>query len=181
MEELDQVVDDLLDAVITLGKRSEEKKEFDKAAHHALARKAAAESAVLLKNANHILPLKPGTKVALIGDFAVEPRYQGAEDNMDNGIVEIGTAIIALLGAVITYIVVPYIKSKTTEQQQKNLAFWVKAAISAAEQIYADPKMGEQKKTYVLEFIQKLGIVISEEELDTLIEAAVLELNKIKQ
>lgn len=84
MEELDQVVDDLLDAVITLGKRSEEKKEFDKAAHHALARKAAAESAVLLKNANHILPLKPGTKVALIGDFAVEPRYQGAGSSVVN-------------------------------------------------------------------------------------------------
>ena len=84
MEELDSVVDDLLDAVLTLSDRSDAKKEFNKEAHHELARKAAAESAVLLKNANNILPLKAGTKVALIGDFAVEPRYQGAGSSVVN-------------------------------------------------------------------------------------------------
>lgn len=55
---------------------------FDKEAHHALARKAASQSAVLLKNRENILPLKPGTHVALIGDFAFEPRYQGAGSSM---------------------------------------------------------------------------------------------------
>lgn len=84
MEELDSVVDDLLDAVLTLSDRSGAKKEFNKEAHHELARKAAAESAVLLKNDNNILPLKAGTKVALIGDFAVEPRYQGAGSSVVN-------------------------------------------------------------------------------------------------
>jgi beta-glucosidase len=83
MEELDVVVDDLLDAVLTLGKRGE-KKEFDQEAHHKLAQKAAAQSAVLLKNEKSILPLKPGVKVALIGDFAVEPRYQGAGSSVVN-------------------------------------------------------------------------------------------------
>ncbi|WP_099467123.1 glycoside hydrolase family 3 C-terminal domain-containing protein [Konateibacter massiliensis] len=83
MEELDFVVDGLLDAVLTLGKRGE-KKDFDKEAHHKLARKAAAESAVLLKNEKSILPLKSGVKVALIGDFAVEPRYQGAGSSVVN-------------------------------------------------------------------------------------------------
>ncbi|MDK2809227.1 MAG: beta-glucosidase [Clostridiales bacterium] len=83
MKELDAVVDDLLDAVLTLGKRGA-KKEFDKEAHHQLARRAAAESAVLLKNENNILPLKAGVKVALIGDFAVEPRYQGAGSSLVN-------------------------------------------------------------------------------------------------
>ncbi len=83
MEELDTVVDDLLNAVLTLGKSGEEK-EFDKEAHHKLARKAAAESAVLLKNERSILPLKSGVKVALIGDFAAEPRYQGAGSSVVN-------------------------------------------------------------------------------------------------
>ncbi|MFA9376976.1 MAG: glycoside hydrolase family 3 C-terminal domain-containing protein [Lachnotalea sp.] len=83
MEELDIVVDSLVDAVLTLGKRGE-KKDFDKEAHHKLARKAAAQSAVLLKNEKSILPLKPGVKVALIGDFAVEPRYQGAGSSVVN-------------------------------------------------------------------------------------------------
>ena len=40
------------------------------------------ESAVLLKNADNILPLKAECKVAVIGDFAVEPRYQGAGSSM---------------------------------------------------------------------------------------------------
>lgn len=83
MEELDKCVDDLLDAVVTLG-MVEKKKEFDKNKHHDLARKAAAESVVLLKNEDKILPLKAGTKVALIGDFAVEPRYQGAGSSIVN-------------------------------------------------------------------------------------------------
>ena len=59
-------------------------KEFDEAAHHALARRAAAESLVLLKNENDLLPLQPGTKVAVIGDFAETPRYQGAGSSVVN-------------------------------------------------------------------------------------------------
>ena len=86
-EAVDACVDRLLDAVLTLTGRQEEKpSEFDKEAHHALAKKAAAQSAVLLKNQEDILPLKPGTHVALIGDFAFEPRYQGAGSSMVNTI-----------------------------------------------------------------------------------------------
>jgi beta-glucosidase len=44
---------------------------------HSIAMKAAEESIVLLKNENSILPLKEGTRVAVIGDFAKVPRYQG--------------------------------------------------------------------------------------------------------
>lgn len=56
---------------------------FDEAAHHALARKCAAQSIVLLEN-DGILPLSSGTKVALIGDFAQTPRYQGAGSSQVN-------------------------------------------------------------------------------------------------
>lgn len=85
MEELDACVDDLLDAVLTLSKHTGGgKKSFDESAHHSLARKAAEESAVLLKNTDELLPLASGSKVAIIGDFAVEPRYQGAGSSMVN-------------------------------------------------------------------------------------------------
>lgn len=57
---------------------------FDVEAHHALAREAAAEGIVLLKNDRDILPLAAGTKVALIGDFAQTPRYQGAGSSAVN-------------------------------------------------------------------------------------------------
>lgn len=59
-------------------------REFDVAAHHALARRAAEESLVLLKNEGSLLPLAAGTKVAVIGDFAKNPRYQGAGSSMVN-------------------------------------------------------------------------------------------------
>ena len=46
--------------------------------HHALARKVAENSIVLLKNENDILPLHPDSRIALIGKMAEAPRYQGA-------------------------------------------------------------------------------------------------------
>jgi beta-glucosidase len=58
--------------------------DFD--AHHLLARRAAAQSAVLLRNENDILPLKPGVKVAVVGDFARNPRYQGTGSSKVNPI-----------------------------------------------------------------------------------------------
>ncbi|OUQ34230.1 glycoside hydrolase family 3 C-terminal domain-containing protein [Faecalibacterium sp. An122] len=59
-------------------------KTIDWDAHHALARRAAAESMVLLKNRGNILPLDPDASIALIGDFADTPRYQGAGSSMVN-------------------------------------------------------------------------------------------------
>ena len=56
---------------------------FDADAHHALAQKIAAKGIVLLKN-DEMLPLAKGSKVALIGDFAETPRYQGAGSSLVN-------------------------------------------------------------------------------------------------
>lgn len=87
MKELDLCVDDLLDAVFSLTSNQNQKKAFDKKEHHKLAKKAAAESIVLLKNgpdAQPVLPLEENSRVALIGDFAITPRYQGAGSSMVN-------------------------------------------------------------------------------------------------
>ena len=59
---------------------------FDAQGHHALARRAAEESMVLLKNEGDMLPWHPGTRVAVIGDFAQTPRYQGAGSSTVNAI-----------------------------------------------------------------------------------------------
>jgi beta-glucosidase len=58
----------------------------DADAHHALARAVAAECAVLLKNEDHLLPLRPaaGDTIAVIGEFARTPRYQGAGSSQVN-------------------------------------------------------------------------------------------------
>ncbi|HEX3018234.1 MAG TPA: glycoside hydrolase family 3 C-terminal domain-containing protein [Caproicibacter sp.] len=51
--------------------------DFDRKAHSRIARETARECMVLLKNENHILPLKRSGKIAFIGEFAEKPRYQG--------------------------------------------------------------------------------------------------------
>lgn len=56
--------------------------DFEKA--HAFARRIAAESMVLLKNENGILPIDPNAKVTIIGEFAANPRYQGAGSSRVN-------------------------------------------------------------------------------------------------
>ncbi len=87
MEELDENVDTMLDAVLDLkAKRETRVSSFDAQAHHALARRAASESAVLMKNQDGILPLAGGSNVAVIGEFAFSPRYQGAGSSMVNSI-----------------------------------------------------------------------------------------------
>ena len=58
-------------------------KAFDVDAHHAIARRCAEQSIVLLDN-DGILPLKVETKAAVIGDFAKAPRYQGAGSSQVN-------------------------------------------------------------------------------------------------
>lgn len=84
-ETLDNCVDRLLHAVFELSeKRDKQKVSVNKQLHHKLARKAAQESAVLLKNEGHILPIKENTRVAVIGDFAFVPRYQGAGSSIVN-------------------------------------------------------------------------------------------------
>ena len=54
------------------------------AAHHEVARKVAENSSVLLKNAAAALPLAAGTRVAVIGDMAKTPRFQGSGSSKVN-------------------------------------------------------------------------------------------------
>ena len=82
---VDARVDELLELVFTTDAAVQAApKRFDRDAHHALARRAAAESVVLLKNEDDLLPLKPEQSVAFIGDFAQTPRYQGAGSSSVN-------------------------------------------------------------------------------------------------
>jgi beta-glucosidase len=57
---------------------------LDVDAHHALAREAAGRSIVLLRNEGGLLPLRRDAKVAVIGEFAEKPRYQGAGSSQIN-------------------------------------------------------------------------------------------------
>ena len=84
--EVDVRVDELLDVMLSTRKAVDalKGKPFDVEAHHAFAQKASEQSIVLLKNENNILPLKKGSSVAVIGEFAQKARYQGAGSSVVN-------------------------------------------------------------------------------------------------
>ncbi|MGD6942772.1 glycoside hydrolase family 3 C-terminal domain-containing protein [Cytobacillus gottheilii] len=83
---LDEAVDRLLHLIFTTEEvfNKPYKQNFDIKEHHQVAQEVAEESIVLLKNEDHILPLKSGLKVATIGQFAEEARYQGAGSSIVN-------------------------------------------------------------------------------------------------
>lgn len=83
-EVLDKRVDNVVDLIIKSKPALEKEFKFDVEAHHSIARKVAEGSMVLLKNENGILPLKSGAKVAVIGELAKAPRFQGAGSSVIN-------------------------------------------------------------------------------------------------
>lgn len=90
---------------------------------------------------------------------------------MNIDLTTIINAVIALLAALVTYRVIPWIKAKTTNEQQAYIRALVKAGVYAAEQIYKTEGKGRQKMEYVKAFLQSHGYDINVTE----IEAAVSE------
>ena len=83
-EILDESIDRLLSVVFKAKENEKRNAEYDKEKHHDLARIIAEKSSVLLKNEGNILPIKEGVKLAIIGDMAKNPRYQGAGSSTIN-------------------------------------------------------------------------------------------------
>ena len=99
---LDEQVDRLLDLALSTQMHIVGKT-YDRDAHHALAAKVAEKTAVLLKNEEHILPLKQQQRIAVIGDFAKKPRYQGAGSSKINPTkLENGLSALKAIGTNVT-------------------------------------------------------------------------------
>lgn len=81
---LDKRVDNVVDLIVKSKPALEKKHTYDIEAHHKLAQKVAEGSMVLLKNDDSLLPLKKGQKVAVIGEMAKAPRFQGAGSSVIN-------------------------------------------------------------------------------------------------
>ena len=82
---LDECVDRLLTLIFETDKALKAGADiFDDKIHHKLAQKCAEECIVLLKNAGNVLPIDKSVKTAVIGDFAQNPRYQGAGSSVVN-------------------------------------------------------------------------------------------------
>lgn len=85
-------------------------------------------------------------------------------------------AVIMLIAAIISAVVIPWIRSKTSAAQFEQIEMWVTVAVEAAEQIYTGSGRGAEKKAYVIDFLTEKGFKIDADSLDKLIEAAVFDL-----
>jgi len=81
---LNERVDTVVDLILKSKPALEKNHTYDKKAHHEVAQKVAEGAMVLLKNDDAILPLKNGQKVAVIGEMAKAPRFQGAGSSVIN-------------------------------------------------------------------------------------------------
>ena len=91
-------------------------------------------------------------------------------------LTQIVVALIGTLAAIITRYVIPLIKAKIDAGKLEKISFWVKIAVEAAEKIYKEPGMGEQKKEFVIDFLNQHDILLDEQQVDVMIEAAVLQM-----
>lgn len=80
---LDRAVNRLLH-VIFRASENLQNTSYSEPRHHELARRIASESMVLLKNEDSILPISKSSTVAVIGEMARSPRYQGAGSSLIN-------------------------------------------------------------------------------------------------
>lgn len=87
-------------------------------------------------------------------------------------------AAVMLLLAILTYVLVPMIRTKFSADQLATIKMWVKVAVNAAEQIYTGSGKGSEKKAYVVAFLESKGFKLDTDSLDKLIESSVLELKQ---
>ncbi|MCI9641403.1 MAG: glycosyl hydrolase [Eubacterium sp.] len=134
---LDEGVDNVVDLIIKSKPALEKDFKYDVEAHHAVARKVAEGSMVLLKNDDNILPLKSNAKIAVIGEMAKAPRYQGAGssvinptklDNAYDSLIELGADVTYAQGY---YKAPPTKKDKNRKSESELTAEAVKAAEAA--------------------------------------------------
>lgn len=85
--------------------------------------------------------------------------------------------VVAILSALVTTFLIPYIKKKLSAEKLAELQKWVGIAVEAAEQIYGS-KTGKQKYEYVVSFLRSKGIVFDTKEVTALIEAEVHKLSQ---
>lgn len=85
-------------------------------------------------------------------------------------------AVIALIAALITAFVIPWLKRKISAEKLAEVSTWVEIAVEAAEQLYEGSGRGAEKKEYVIQFLQQKGYTVDMAAIENMIEAAVYNL-----
>ena len=103
---------------------------------------------------------------------------------MNENLFNIILTFVPVICAIITYFVIPFIKSSISEKQLAQYKEWAKLAVKTAEMLWRETGHGEDKKAYVVSFLNdmfnKNKVVITEEQINILIESAVKEMKEIE-
>ena len=103
---------------------------------------------------------------------------------MNENLFNVILTLIPVIGAIITYFIVPFIKTSVSEKQLAQYKEWARLAVKTAEMLWKESGCGEDKKDYVVKFLNdmfnKNKIVITEEQINILIESAVKEMKEIE-
>ena len=97
---------------------------------------------------------------------------------MNIDLTQIIVAVITLIFGLVAKYAIPYLKEKYSTEQLEKMKLWAKVAVEAAEMLYIGSGRGEEKKKYVLDFLNSKGFSVDMETLENLLESAVLELKQ---
>lgn len=101
---------------------------------------------------------------------------------MDERIFELILAVIPVIGAVVTYFVVPYLKAAIGSVKLEQYREWARLGVKCAEMVWTETGHGGDKKGYVADFLNRMfnskKMILTEEQIHVLIEAAVEELQR---
>ena len=85
---------------------------------------------------------------------------------------------IALILALISTFLIPWLKNKVDAEKFEKIKEWTRVAVQAAEMIYNGVGRGEEKKTFVINYLNNKGFKVDTDTIDALIESAVLDLKR---
>lgn len=102
---------------------------------------------------------------------------------MSDKLFNIILLLIPIIGAVITSFIIPYLKTKVSVTQMEEIIKWVTKAVEAAEVLFDAPKSGNEKREYVINFIDSMfnskKEVITKDQIRILLESAWKEMSTI--
>lgn len=79
-------------------------------------------------------------------------------------------AVIALISAIVTGVIIPLVKSKLNSEQLSVVDYWLNVLIAAAETEFNGEKMGAAKKEWVINQLHALGLKFDEEAVSSAID-----------
>lgn len=104
---------------------------------------------------------------------------------MDQRIFDLIMAIIPVLGVILTSFIIPYFKEMIGNEKLNKYQEWANMAVKAAELLFTESGMGAEKKEYVVKFLteqfNKNKVVITEEQMNILVESAVKSMKEIEK